>query len=237
VSAGDSEGRERLLRYCARPPLSLERLQLLPNGLVAYALRRPWGKQTHRVLTPLDFLARLAALIPPPRHPLIVFHGVFAPHSAWRKSVVPCASSNGTGGPLIPCEDHQAAHDSPSCGQRASDQRSPNASGASTSALAELRRPNRAAEDLTKILPRSERGVSPAVSSRIDWAELLKRTYDIDALACPCGGRLSFIATILEPLAAQSILASLGLDWTPPPIARARSPDWFEDLQVGAQDW
>jgi hypothetical protein len=28
--------------------------------------------------------------------------------------------------------------------------------------------------------------------SRIDWATLLRRVYDIDALACPCGGRLRF---------------------------------------------
>jgi hypothetical protein len=26
--------------------------------------------------------------------------------------------------------------------------------------------------------------------ARIDWAALLKRIYDVDALACPCGGRL-----------------------------------------------
>jgi hypothetical protein len=34
-------------------------------------------------------LARLAALVPPPRHPLIRFHGVLAPHSSWRACVVP----------------------------------------------------------------------------------------------------------------------------------------------------
>ena len=34
-------------------------------------------------------MARLAALVPPPRHPLIRFHGVFAPHSSWRAGVVP----------------------------------------------------------------------------------------------------------------------------------------------------
>lgn len=44
-------------------------------------------------MTPLQFLARLCALIPPPRHPLIRFH-VFAPHSAWRRAVVSSPAQN-----------------------------------------------------------------------------------------------------------------------------------------------
>jgi hypothetical protein len=36
-------------------------------------------------------------------------------------------------------------------------------------------------------------------SAQIDWAELLKRVYKVDTLACPCGGRLRFIALITEP--------------------------------------
>ena len=45
--------------------------------------------KTHRFVTPLEFMARLAALVPPPRHPLVRYHGVFAPHSPWRVAVVP----------------------------------------------------------------------------------------------------------------------------------------------------
>jgi hypothetical protein len=65
-------------------------------------------------------------------------------------------------------------------------------------------------------------------TTRIDWAELLKRVQDVDALACPCGGRLKFIALILEEDPARAILESLHLPSEPPPIARARSPDWLE---------
>jgi hypothetical protein len=36
-------------------------------------------------------LARLVALVPPPRHPLIRFHGVFAPHAGLRARVIPSA--------------------------------------------------------------------------------------------------------------------------------------------------
>ncbi len=94
VPEQDREGRERLLRYCARPPLSLERLSVLADGRVAYRIKNPRGKQTHRVTSPIQFLARLCALIPPPRHPLVRFHGVFAPHSAWRPHVVALVHGN-----------------------------------------------------------------------------------------------------------------------------------------------
>jgi hypothetical protein len=48
-----------------------------------------------------------------------------------------------------------------------------------------------------------------APSAGIDLAELLKRIYDVDALACPCGGRLRFIAFILDEEPAREILDSL----------------------------
>ena len=66
--------------------------------------------------------------------------------------------------------------------------------------------------------------------SRIDWAALLKRIYDVDAFACPCGGRLRFISLILEENVARAILESLDLPSEPPPIARARSPDQRDPL-------
>jgi hypothetical protein len=40
-------------------------------------------------MTPVELLARLAALVPPPRYPLVIYHGVLAPHSKWRSAVVP----------------------------------------------------------------------------------------------------------------------------------------------------
>ncbi|MEO8903389.1 MAG: transposase [Polyangiaceae bacterium] len=55
------------------PNIRIERLSALPDGRVAYAIRKPWGNETHRVMQPVQFLARLAALIPPPRHPLVRF--------------------------------------------------------------------------------------------------------------------------------------------------------------------
>jgi len=44
---------------------------------------------THVIFEPLDFIAKLAALVPPPRANLTRFHGVFAPNSRYRARVVP----------------------------------------------------------------------------------------------------------------------------------------------------
>ena len=106
VAAGDREGREKLARYCARPTVSLERLSRLPDGRIAYRLKHPGPHgHTHRVMGALEFMARLAALVAPPRYPLQRYHGVFAPRSSWRKAIVPqaavtpqraCATPHGT---------------------------------------------------------------------------------------------------------------------------------------------
>jgi len=41
------------------------------------------------VLEPLDLMARLVALVAPPRMHLTRYHGVFAPHSKLRSAVTP----------------------------------------------------------------------------------------------------------------------------------------------------
>ena len=58
------------------------------------ALERPLRDgRTELAFTPVEFLRRLAALIPPPRSHLTRYHGVFAPHHALRAAVVPADSS------------------------------------------------------------------------------------------------------------------------------------------------
>jgi hypothetical protein len=47
-------------------------------------------------LEPLDFLGRLAALVPPPRMHLTRYHGVFAPHHALRVAITPAGRGRGS---------------------------------------------------------------------------------------------------------------------------------------------
>ena len=61
------------------------RLSLTPHGNVCYQLKTPYRDgTTHVILEPLDFMARLAALVPRPRVNLTRYHGVFAPNSPHR---------------------------------------------------------------------------------------------------------------------------------------------------------
>jgi hypothetical protein len=87
---------ERLCRYISRPAVSENRLSLTPNGNVRYQLKTPYRDGTTRVIfEPLDFIARLAALVPKPRVNLTRFHGVFAPNSQHRALVTPARRGRG----------------------------------------------------------------------------------------------------------------------------------------------
>ncbi len=111
-------------------------------------------------MEPHQFLARLCALIPPPRHPLIRFHGVFGPASKWRAEVVPQPDESVLEG----CSD-KASNVEEGCRQEAK-----------------------------------------WSSQRLDWATLLHRVYNIDALKCECGGRLKFEEVVEHPGDAKAFL-------------------------------
>ena len=87
IEATDRAGLERLLRYCARPPFALERLHLVGgrSDQVLYVLPNPdpAGRTALR-LSALEFLDRLANLLPPPRIHRHRYHGVFAPNAPLR---------------------------------------------------------------------------------------------------------------------------------------------------------
>jgi len=87
---------ERLCRYISRPAVSEKRLSLTPNGNIRYQLKTPYRDGTsHVIFEPLDFIARLAALVPRPRVNLTRFHGVFAPNSRHRALVTPAKRGKG----------------------------------------------------------------------------------------------------------------------------------------------
>jgi hypothetical protein len=58
--------------------VSEKRLALTSNGNIRYHLKTPYRDGTTEVIfEPLDFIAKLAALVPKPRVNLTRFHGVF----------------------------------------------------------------------------------------------------------------------------------------------------------------
>jgi hypothetical protein len=98
VPAGHREQLERVCRYALRPPVSQERLHVTDEGQVRLQLRQPWRDGTTDVVfDPVEFLGRLAVLVPRPRINLILYHGVLGPRAAWRAEVVQRQTS-GDGG-------------------------------------------------------------------------------------------------------------------------------------------
>jgi hypothetical protein len=89
-AADDRQALEQLCRYITRPALANERVQTNAAGQVVLKLKTAWRDgTTHLVMSPLEFMQRLAALVPRPRLHLIRFHGVLAPNAKLRALVVP----------------------------------------------------------------------------------------------------------------------------------------------------
>ena len=90
IEATDRTGLERLIRYCARPPFALDRLHIVDDrsDQILYVLPKPdLAGRTALRLSALEFLDRLATILPPPRIHRHRYHGVFAPNAPLRPLV------------------------------------------------------------------------------------------------------------------------------------------------------
>ena len=81
---------ERLCGYLLRPAFSPERLAERPDGMLTYRLSKPdESGNTMLVMQPVDFMMRLASLIPAPTLKTVRYYGVLAPGSRDRAQVTP----------------------------------------------------------------------------------------------------------------------------------------------------
>jgi hypothetical protein len=89
TKADERDKLERLCRYIARAPVSTQRLSLTKEGNIRYELKNPYRDgTTHVIFESLDFISKLAALVPAPRVNLTRYHGVFAPNSSHRADII-----------------------------------------------------------------------------------------------------------------------------------------------------
>ncbi|MCK9459116.1 MAG: transposase [Proteobacteria bacterium] len=180
---------ERMLRYLLRPPIAESRLRELPDGDILLTQKTKWSDGTTAlVFHPLELLERLAAIIPRPQINLLIYHGVLAPNSHWRKRVV--AYGRQEAETELDSKPGDAVHPRPD----ASD-------------------------------PSYLSDPSPFRPRNYTWAELMRRTFGYDVMAClECGGRMRLIAMIEEPAVIAKILSHLGLPTEPPVAKPARAP-------------
>jgi hypothetical protein len=89
VKASHRDKLERVCRYISRPAVSVHRLSLTQQGKIRYELKTPYRNgTTHMIFEPLDFISKLAALVPVPGANLTRYHGLFAPNSQYRGEII-----------------------------------------------------------------------------------------------------------------------------------------------------
>ena len=229
ISAHDRAGLERLLRYCARPPFALERLRKAGSELVYRCAKqhsepgreRPdqrnakrgakHGAQADQLhLTPFELIARLAALVPPPRAHRHRYYGVLAPHSPLRAAAVALAAGQAAGADTAQPEPGGAPA-------------TVDAMGVATVGVPSQSEP--------------AQPVSPKRPAHYLWAVLIARIYEVFPLLCPiCGGPMRVIAFITHSADIRHILEHIGVEAEPPRITPARGPplwDGCDDAQMG----
>jgi hypothetical protein len=92
ISGGDRRGRERLLRYCARPPFAGERLEWIDAERVRDRLPRPRPDVCGELIrSPPERIGRVAALVLPPRRHRLRYYGVLAANARLRPAVTAMA--------------------------------------------------------------------------------------------------------------------------------------------------
>jgi hypothetical protein len=246
IAADDDQGRERLVRSCARPPFALDRIEGLADGRGAYLWKVPRRGRTHRVMTPMAFMARLAILIPPPKIPTVRYHGVFAPRSSWRARVTPkpplkAAKPKPCVEPApVPAALRAPASPAPAPAPIAAPAPAPAPALVSPTPALPYAPPSPCAPSLTHAEPpvrvasttlsvahwgRLLDGELFATSRYVAWAVLMIRTWGLNVLASTrCARKMRGLSTITDLATIRLILTHLGGRADPLPRAPARDP-------------
>jgi len=236
VSARDRRRLERLARYCARAPIATDRLSEAPDGRIVYRLRHRWRDgTTHVVFDPVDLVARLAALVPPPRANLVRYFGILAPCASWRDVVVRDrdeVSSPAPPPPSCPCKPRPVAARAPARSAPPKDGEASPAGGRPTPPPSEQGAQEAAGP--SREIP-GPSGPAPLRPRRLSWAQLLRRVFAVDAFQCECGGRMRILAAIDQPEVVRAILECLGLSSRAPPLAPASLPE-PTNLELGFEE-
>ena len=165
------------------------------------------AKQADLVLTPLELIDRIAALVPPPRTHRRRYYGVLAPNSPLRGAVTTMAQ-------VLPAPLQAQAHDPASL-------TSPE-SGVAPGAVGIGGAAKQPAPQPPKRFP-----------AHYLWAVLIARIDEVLPLICPiCAGQMRIIAFITDGAEVRKILEHIGADPQAPRITPARGPPLWDDCDA-----
>ncbi|MBF8262671.1 MAG: family transposase [Parachlamydiales bacterium] len=217
IEAQDRAGLERLIRYCARPVFSGERLDWAGDKL-QYRLPKPTADgQTVLLLKPFELLDKLSSLIPPPRRHRHHYHGVLAPNSPLRSKIASLVNKE-----ISPTNTAQETKPFSSeclsfainCKELEIDQK----------ALISPP-PNQPPEIAAEIPDRPKEKKQPSKASLFRWAMLMARIFEVLPLCCPkCNHPMRIISFIQDEHSIRKILTHVNEPIQPPPIIPARGP-------------
>lgn len=91
-------------------------------------------------------------------------------------------------------------------------------------------------------------GVLPVIKApsprlrRLSWPALIKRTFRVDLLACPCGGTRKVVAIVCDPQRIAEVLLRLGIHDLPEgtkavELQRARAPPFNDAIDGPAGEY
>ncbi len=89
IKAHERDRLEQLLRYLGRGPVAHDKMRLDQHGNILYELKKSFDGATHVLLSPLEFIEKLAAIIPPPYRHQVNYYGCLSSHSKLRPLIVP----------------------------------------------------------------------------------------------------------------------------------------------------
>src|SRR5690606_16770526 len=206
IEGDDRAGVERLVRYCARPPFALERLHALGD---AAALASEDARLLYRLPEP-DRHGR-SALVLSPLELLDRISRLIPPPRVHRHRYHGVSAPDAKLRAAVVAIDRGAPDTDTPAPDAASPAAGPGASAGPERARTEAPPPGR------------------GHPSRLAWALLLARIYEVLPLLCPaCGGPMRIVAFLTEPSVVRPILIHLGLPDRPPPVAPARRPPQAE---------
>jgi hypothetical protein len=172
-----------------------------------------------RIMTPVECIARLCALVPPPRYPSTRFHGVLAHRAKLRPRIVPRLPGSVAHACISPPSPRAGQSESRvATGERPPprDRSGPVVpAGLPVSATTLARSIDGADVPMPNVLSarhlaRIGGGLLFAATSSVPWATLLARTFEIDVKACTrCGGRLEVRAVVTDHDIARRILDAI----------------------------
>ena len=92
IKAHERDRLEQLLRYLGRGPVAHDKVSLDQHGNILYELKKSYDGATHVLFSPLEFIEKLASIIPPPCRHQVNYYGCLSSHSNLRPLIVPAAS-------------------------------------------------------------------------------------------------------------------------------------------------